>query len=511
MDTTGIDEDLVHAARGNPKFLQQLHMALPQTESLTCQAAKWSIEPQESSPLFASLPPELRIKVFNYALSEHNTYFSKNGEPLLVISEPEWLLCKLPDDTKKPSEGHSSLSNIDDVFHYVRNGRSRMPCSIGRVERVPVWLRPDQAPRRFQHTELLRTCRRIFVEARDLLMKNTTLRLFFGSGYMFPRLPFDNNYRIARMTDMTRYTANRISSLELHVSQLGLEDSFLGFFFRCEELRCIKNLRIIISHLDWENGPLLTPYESGRAEPQLVQRHMEATKYHGVNGDKRAPIPPIDRLVREANFDRQRHWGAWGEGLSMIPNLSRLTIDFEDTESWFAQLLSLSEWAQRVWTFRLGGRMKGYYLSAQGNPVKKSSWRALDSRSNSECEYCTREMPLEIAHAESYSLGGMSQPEYLHHCLNMPKSLDLELELYPRLMDLRPVTWTARKLEPEDGDDAWVTDKLKDSWPELGRDALMSREALEQMLKDDSYLTTVTPIAFRDVYFLGFKGPECNS
>lgn len=58
-------------------------------------------------------------------------------------------------------------------------------------------------------------------------------------------------------------------------------------------------------------------------------------------------------------------------------------MDFEHSENKFSELLEVAEWVHWVWRFRLGGYRKGYFLSAAGNPIKKSSWRGISCRTSS--------------------------------------------------------------------------------------------------------------------------------
>ncbi|KAM0563723.1 hypothetical protein ACHAPJ_001455 [Fusarium lateritium] len=515
--------------------ITELDHFLSEKESMSSQAVRWTIDPQESSPLFNSLPPEIRTDIYRFALSEHDTNLDRQGNALVPIPEPQWLMCELPEDTHKPALSHSSLKDIPDVFHYFQDDKH--PHNFDDEDVVPKWLRPGAAPRRFQYTELLRTCRRIFIEARDVLMKNATIRLYLSEiqqNDRFRHMPISKNEGIFGMERITRYTANRITSIEIHLSQLILEDDFLNAFHCHEDLRCIKNLRIILSHYDWGilpegSSPQLTPYGSGRAYVDgEAMEHMELTKNYAPEDAN--PIPPIPYNSRDEEELTSRYWGTWGQALSLMPNLRRFTIDFEDSEEWFHALDKITEWAQRVWTFRLGGKMKGFYLSAQGNAIKKYSWRGPAVSWTASCGYHTDQQPESSrAFTESDTLGGLSRSEYMERHSKSEKSQKLEeyadimdrytdmpnccAECY-RLDDLGlgkkmytfSVTWTALKLSPEDGDDPDIPgpDDLKASWPEVRRDALVTTSP-RQFSSREVQTSSEIPRAWRDTRFLGLS------
>ncbi|KAF4956643.1 hypothetical protein FSARC_11521 [Fusarium sarcochroum] len=530
-----MNDDLAQTAGEDPDLVEELDHFLDQKGSMSSQAATWAtINPQKSSPFFNCLPPEIRIKIYRHALSEHDTYFDRQGHALVPIPEPRWLMCELPENTHKPALSHSSLKDITDVFHYFQD--DKYPHNFEYEDVVPKWIRPGTAPRRFQYTELPRTCRRVFIEARDLLMQNATIRLFLADGYpnRSPSTPLDKNQGIFGMERMTRYAANRITSMEIHLNQPLLEDDFLHAFRYHENLRCIKNLRIILSHYDWGilpegSSPQLTPYGSGRAyQDGQAMKHMELTKDHAPKDPR--PIPPIPYNARDEEEVPSRYWGTWGEAICLMPNLRRFTIDFEDSEEWFDTFDKLTEWAQRVWTFRLGGKMKGFYLSAQGNAIKKYSWRGPTMNWTAVCGYHTDQQPESSrTFTESDTLGGLSRSEYIDRHSKSEKSQKLEeyadiMDRYTdmpnccaecsRLDDLGlgkrmytfSVTWTARKLEPEDGDDPDIPgpDDLKDSWPEVRRDVLVTtspRQFFSRKLQSSSEM----PRAWRDTRFLGLS------
>ncbi|KAL2671200.1 hypothetical protein Neosp_013777 [[Neocosmospora] mangrovei] len=491
-----LDEDLVDLAGSNLWSLEELREVMPKTESMSTRATRWIIHPQDSCPLFTRFPSEIRQGIFSYALSEHNSHSDIKGQPRvqLPVPEPKWLVCDLPESTSKPMPEHSSLEGFDLSYY------SPQTISVEEFDRkCPVWLRPGTSAVRFQHTSLLRTCRRIFLEARDLLMKNATLRIFTDIREM-------KNAGVAMhsMGRMTRYIANRLTSLEIYTDQLQLEENFLAMYDEYENLRCIEDLRITLRKNDWRDGsdiygPQLTPYGDGRGRDlehegwTLMEEHMELEE---ERGQSRPPIPPIPYTRQPQELEDETQ--TWGESLSMIPNLKRFTMDFEYSEDQFQGLKKLAEWAQRVWTFRLGGKMKGYYLSARDNPIKVYSWRGLTPHMGVDIicpnEDCPQSRDLDDEDDSNDSL--YREGEDSECCAETYKRM--EHGFGPRMYTFT-VTWTARKLEPEDGDDPTIpgADELKSQWPEVRRDGLTAFESFSAFDVRGLYCSGI-PVAFQD-------------
>ncbi|UPL01984.1 hypothetical protein LCI18_012918 [Fusarium solani-melongenae] len=489
------DQDLVELAGGDPLALKQLKEFLPETESMSTQATRWAIDPQDSCLLFTRFPPEIRREIFSHALSEHHSHFDIHGRPRVKfpIPEPNWLVYDLPEDTPKPMPEHSSLENVDLCYYSAQ----REPIWKFRSD-YPIQLRPNTSAVRFQHTSILRTCRRIFLEARDLLMKNATLRIYTKLPESLFRGLETMRASVHSMECMTRYAANRVTSLEIYIHQWELEICFLSKFKGEENLRCVEDLRITICKDDWNQsqwqgcpeipGPGLTPYGDGDESEEtgwkLMKDHMKLEEEHSQG---RAPIPPIPYTRR------QKHGTpTWGESLSMIPNLKRLTMTFDHSEDRFQELKELAQWAQRVWTFRLGGRMKGYYLSAKDNPIRLYSWRGLTSDMGTEAICPNEDCPNRSNQEDS---DDVEMPEC---CAETHKRM--EYGFGPRMYTFT-IVWTAKKLDVEDGYDPELhgPDELKTKWPEVRRDAVPARP--DCWPKTWTVLRSGIPPALQDHHF----------
>ncbi|KAK7432627.1 hypothetical protein QQZ08_000835 [Neonectria magnoliae] len=426
------------------------------SESLSNKIPRWSIQPQGSSPLFAILPTEIRLQIFSYALTEDQVPFDRDGQRLYPFAEPKWKVCNLPDDTREPD---LDLETVDLDEAYIPFSSYEIPGGD--------WLRPGTRGRKIQHTSILRTCRRVFVEARDMLMENATIRFFEGD-YNTPRNC--NHGRVMDMFTMPRYTANRLTSFHLFIPVHLLEHGYL--FQRALDMSPAQDIRITIRLCDWwetdPSAPQLTPYGTGcvnRFEPMQMKQHMELTRDSGVNA--RLPIPPIPFRT-----GARSHRGAWGAALSQFPRLRRFTMDFEYSEEGFAGLLELAEWAHRVWRFRLGGAMKGYYLSTAGIPIKKTTWRGLSTH------WRATNWRHNAIHAQREAAGEGTGGETPPCCV---RRMALKSKVIGPQMYTFTVTWTARKLESEDGTDPSILgpEALSDQWNELPTDGIAEPLSLD--------------------------------
>ncbi|CAM1511203.1 Fc.00g087160.m01.CDS01 [Cosmosporella sp. VM-42] len=428
--------------------------------SLSSQIPTWTINPQTSCCLYTLFPPEIRFLIFKFAFTEEDVYHSRNGKRLFDFPEPRWQIRNLHDDASKPENLDEDLEGFD-MQYYKRH----LDDVSHRRQRD--WLRPGSTGRRRQYTALLRTCRQIFVEARDLLTAQTTIVSIDAAGGK--RLSSDE--QLSKYV-MARYTANRIKFLHQFAHLAYLEDAL---WIDCKQFgvyRCVQNLRLTIRKTDWwhwqKSMPLdLLPYDDGgnaetytetERQSLSMKDQMEMTKEYGKS-ITRPPIPPIPFF---RNFE-ERDDISWGDSLSWFPNLKTLTMDFEYSEDKFYDLHDLAHWAQRVWTFRLGGTMKGYYLSAEGSPVKKSSWRGLATHWSKECPCQSVVTSYETDLSDSEEDYDWHTPGECCARREELKALGIGPKMY-----VFTVRWTARKLAPEYGDDPYVPGpgELPDRFPE---------------------------------------------
>ncbi|KAF4996054.1 hypothetical protein FGRMN_4716 [Fusarium graminum] len=443
-------QELMDALNGDMFLATRLDAASPRTESMSSKIERWTVDTQSSCTLF-KLPPELRLDIYDLALAEHDTYLDRYGERLLPVStQPQWLLHELPEDTEGPLPEHSSLKELDNIFYMVDGLVASTTREHGLGGGGTSWLSPSVTPRRFQHTELLCTCRRIFIEARDTLMKNATLRAFdncYGgrNWLQWPvtelRTPLYSGRYIPGFKNVTR--------------------SWFHAVTRQNAWRCIKDLHMTFSTkdltADWK--------KNARCRPHVFIR---------------------------------------------MPSLNRVTFHFEGVAERFHVLRELAEMAQSQWKFRLSGKMKGHCLRAQGS-IKVHSWRGLCDSDDSHRTAYKPHGTWSTVNAPVGTIGGMSHAEYMdafagferrHRSKSSDSSLnhsmwDLDdlrhnpgntpFDEHMKLCHLGlgqvmykfSVTFTAWKNRAEDeGDDSKIPGpgEVKEGWPEILRDVLVSSD-----------------------------------
>ncbi|CAM1510291.1 Fc.00g006260.m01.CDS01 [Cosmosporella sp. VM-42] len=398
-------------------------------ESLSTQLLRWSADPQESCPFYGILPAEIRLLIFTYTFVEEEVWINSRNWALSGIATPKWLLRELPEGTREPEAEDSDLEGFE-LDYYIQHGQHPN-------ELRDRWLRPGCTGWRTQYPALLRTCRRIFMEARDLLIENTTRRVFCDNATApphFGKLGFDQD-----MFRFSHYTANRITKYHLYVP---LENLIYGYLSENHlAMRSARDIRLTIRKTDWGADsslpPEITPYGSGNTangeHPQRresMKEHMRLTQ--GYNeADTGLKIPAI---LFKHGYDVPI---PWGECFSRFSRLEKLTMDFEHSEDRFYQLLEIAEWARRVWRFRLGGHMKGYYLSAATTLIRKTSWRGLAADWDRKCPN-HRDRNVEEDHHEDEG----NIPLCCGRCRRL-----IGKGIGPRMYTFT-VSWIARKLDP---------------------------------------------------------------
>ena len=399
--------------------------AEPKPESLSKQILGWSVDPQTLCPFYSDIPAEVRLLIFSYALEEEEVSRNSRGWGLSRVIEPQWLLRDITNEQKLPEEEDLDLEDFN-LDYYVETDQQADALR-------DKWMRPGCEGWKTQDTSLLRTCRRIFIEARDMVMENATRRIFrdnYSAPPHFGKLGFDQDvYR------MSHYTANRITKFQLYIPIGNLTHEYLSYNHL--QLRSVKDLRLTFRKPEWGNDwtvPInITPYGTGRAEE--MREHMNLTQDFQAD-DTTLPIPPIP-------FKHGYHVVIpWGEMFSKFPYLESLTMDFENSEERFSELSEIAEWAHRVWRFRLGGHMKGYYLSPVDTPVEKYSWRGLSSHWYPRC--------IGGGDHDDRAIGDGTLDPPSPCCVR--RLALMEKGLGPRMYTFT-VRWTAHKLDPAQGDD----------------------------------------------------------
>ena len=119
-----------------------------------------------------------------------------------------------------------------------------------------------------------------------------------------------------------------------------------------------------------------------------MKHQMERTKFFGCTASGESDKITATRATTSSINGGSvfPHWAppvyfglGWGLAFRYLPNLKSLVMDFDATDNIRADMETLVEWAVRTWRFPLGpNRPDGmHYLSTEGNPVQKTSWRGL--------------------------------------------------------------------------------------------------------------------------------------
>ena len=398
------------------------------TVALNELVSTWDVNYQRESPLFsANFPAEIRLLIYHYV-------FADSDQPSIPFDfrvknhhdgdhdddgalEPDFCSDLIADETEPPSsveydwfdpenfpENEPNLDSSGEIEPTLSQddeepGPGQRDPTVGdrygiyapdpsvanwRTQETGDWtsrryIRPGCTGCRKHDIALLRTCRRVYLEARLQLPSVYEYRIWALRGP--PHRHLELFYG-----GLTIEQANCITSVEVNAQMFWLEGSFLRscanepYYFRC-----IKNLRLIIEKGDWwyneTNEPLyITPFGGKMA---AMKTQMTETKHFGKK-------PPQETL--EAKWQAPVDFGcdSWGLAFRWMPKLETLAIELETAEHQKCELEPIVEWAARTWRFPLGPKRKDNctYLSAQGNPVEKMSWRGTSAQWPDRCPSC---------------------------------------------------------------------------------------------------------------------------
>ena len=239
------------------------------------------IHPQTQSILFSTIPPEIRNIIFIFSL---DSYIDEKD-----LYDPE--------------------------THYTR---------------------PGYEGERTYPTNLLWTCKRIYLETHHLplTLNGQTLTFYFSRPppdhleprVFFPRVPSDN--------------LSNLTTVCLNVQQVWLEASFATILqqLTSKGLPALNTLRIVIRHGDWwyweRNNKLgINPYRASHPVPW----HQTVAAYHRAVSNGGLPSLQIGSR-------------AWGAKFSMIPTLEKVEIEFETLTSKRDQLDLIVDFS-KYWRF----------------------------------------------------------------------------------------------------------------------------------------------------------------
>lgn len=245
-------------------------------------------DPQSACPLFTQIPPEIRNSIFKLALTEY-------------------------DDTHHPYEPSAA------------------------------YCRPEYCFRQRIDTDLLRTCRRVYLEAHLLPVAINEHVFWCYRGPPGRRFAADPHGYFEMMKSRQR---NAVDCVHFFTQQFWLEGQFRD---ACRSpLMCPRKIKITLRHTDWwlnEYGAKLG------IDPRLANR------------------VPWNEMGREPRADEVQL--GFGYQFRHLRGLRELEMEFETTASKSDELKAIVQRAL-AWKFEL---CDGSFLSTEGTSVSKSWWR----------------------------------------------------------------------------------------------------------------------------------------
>ena len=199
------------------------------------------------------------------------------------------------------------------------------------------YTRPGYEGKRTYPTNLLWTCKRIYLETHDLpfLLNGHTFTFYYEKAppaykqphKVFPLIPKENLWQI--------------TTIRLNMQQYWLEGGFYPVLQELRVLPALKTLRIVLRHGDWWNWELneklgIDPHQ---VYPDIVSWDKMVSAYHCAVSNRGRP-----------NLDIRSP--AWGAKFSMIRTLERLEFEFETLTSKRNQLDLIVEFS-KYWRFPL--------------------------------------------------------------------------------------------------------------------------------------------------------------
>ncbi|SPN99054.1 uncharacterized protein DNG_02093 [Cephalotrichum gorgonifer] len=383
------------------------------------RTADWVVDHQIQSPLYCSLPLEVRLIIFELAMEEyyhdpirHNFrirhdhdlepgndgVFDSSVESARFTDEDpgddsEYETDEDEDEdevltdfissmgNEEDDEGEYESDDSDDDWTPKIDGDSSITTPSPTYSPINLvssmkkyrlsWLRPGCLGAPELRSPLILVCRRIYLETRDMIPANFTLHIW--SNYA-PRETQSEAYdaTISLYRRLTPPQRNDINSAHLHCNEL-FKKGPKCLWSLCAEppnlLRRIEYLRISILVPSMPFPAFWDPYCPDLGSNTL-RANMASTADFGSG-----PPPPESP---DAEWEPPVQWNehAWAESFRYLPRLKTLIMDFDTDPSGVSDMRELAEWASRVWRFPLGPRPDGFtYLSVQGNPVEKMSWR----------------------------------------------------------------------------------------------------------------------------------------
>ncbi|KAL8366608.1 hypothetical protein RB595_010460 [Gaeumannomyces hyphopodioides] len=370
-------------------------------EPLDLLADSWEVDAQADSPLFnGTIPVEIRFEIFRHALTPSTVIFNREKG---YVPDPAFYMDSFWEHNFREQTGHddnvdSDLPDNLDELPEITTG-----LSVCRNDELS-WCRPGWRGRPVLSINLLASCRRAFFEARQICFQIERCWWWWTG----PWHPFNlrggmvnfgykpekrwyppgiagrplDSWPLERVEWEQRFRSARIFGHPGFPS----DDYLLGHRHPPPFLK-LQHLRITIpkSGMDGcfaREMMVINPFgaQSGMEAAMRISKDFTLERALKRGGDgcptgRPAWMPPglgFELLESDAEFQ-----GPWGRKFVNLPELRTLTIDFDIDQYRRKKMDAIVEWAARVWQLPLNPNINGgyHYLSADGNPIEKMTWR----------------------------------------------------------------------------------------------------------------------------------------
>ncbi|KAI0465778.1 hypothetical protein F4859DRAFT_345020 [Xylaria cf. heliscus] len=322
-----------------------------------------NVNPQLSSPLYNCIPAEIRNLIFEFAVTE------PSYSPAHAIKPDDWV-----QQSHDPAPAPEAPRTRDSSHP----GRVLRPSELRLLDHGFDWLRFDNTEPLGVEAALLLTCRQVYIETCTLPLLQSEQRFYCHRGPLGRALDEGDRSNVEEfVADWLSNPApgsgmkqkDLVRSVRLFTQQFWLEDTFLQLVNAPAWFVNLEHLQITLRRGDW--------WEWEREDT------LRINPFRGNCGHAHT----VDLMRRDMTTETENlefTEGAWGRAFSQIPKLKSLTIDFETAANKRDEMGAIVAWALG-WRFPLPG---GRYLSTEGRPASKISWRGLPPHWSNQCPLC---------------------------------------------------------------------------------------------------------------------------
>ncbi|CAI4218386.1 unnamed protein product [Parascedosporium putredinis] len=208
------------------------------------------------------------------------------------------------------------------------------------------WVRPGHTGGRLD-LAILRTCRRIYIEAREVVIKSYVHVVDTNCGPAKKRLNIHD--------PTTPYYTNGVSRAQIYPNNRYLETYLFDFIASGAVLRRLQHLRLTIRSIDWNGAISVNPFriDSGIDSWGNWKRGVMQSDMRTCENFSTRPVALSDQPQDAQNWVPPIEYEpfSWGLTFMYLPQLTSLTIDFEGTEMQKDNIEPIVEWATRTWQF----------------------------------------------------------------------------------------------------------------------------------------------------------------